>query len=233
MAQRRITRVLAPLAFMALLVLSACKDNPVTPAPASVEGVWQIVTVNGDASSQLDLFWTFTKTQGTYEQGFTGCASGFTYTLSGNKIILTVTADGCLGSPVGSKDTITYTVNGNTMTMNDHGDAFTLTKVSATNTALLGKWEAETIDGEPSSTGNRLFFEFTNTAARQTVSNGGSSCETLFHMARSGNMLHFTVTADDCGEVSVGDEDTGTYSITENKLTLVLADGTTIVCKRA
>jgi hypothetical protein len=234
MLHRRLTRALAPLAFMALALFSACKDNPVTPAsPASVEGVWQIVTVNGQESTPLDLYWTFSKTEGTYEQGFTGCISDFTYTLSGNKLILTVVTDGCLDALPGSKDTITYTVNGDKMTMNDHGDAFTLKKVPASSTALLGRWEAETVDGQGSSTGNRLFYDFTNTTVKQTVSGNGASCETMYHITRSGNAIHFTVTSDDCGEVNVGDEDQGTYTISGNKLTMVLTGGTTIVCKRA
>ena len=234
MIQRRLTRLLAPLACVALLALSACKDSPNAPqTPASVEGIWQIVTVNGQPSTNLDLFWTFTKTEGAYEQGFTSCLSNFTYALSGNKIILTVTGDGCLNSPVGSKDTITYTVNGDNMTMKDHDDSFTLKKLSATNTALLGSWEVETVDGKTSTTGVRLFYDFTNTMARQTVKNGSTTCQTLFHISRSGNAIGFTVLSDDCGEVSVGDEDQGTYSIANNKLTLVLQDGTTIVCKKA
>jgi hypothetical protein len=231
----------SPLSLFASLILgtallfSACsKSNPADPGTNSpVNGSWNITTFNGQDVSPYGLSWVFTNNQGTFT-GFNGCKSSFSYTTSGSKLFTTVVSDQCADDPVGSRDSATFSINGNTMTLTSAGAVMTLTKGTVTSLpSLVGTWNVSTIDGSPVPNGNTMTLTFDLAEMTQrVVFGGGGSCETAFDYTRTANKIEVEVVREDCGAVNVGDQDLLTYTISGNTLTVVFSDGTTLVASK-
>ncbi len=232
MVSNRFARCIAPLAFMALMFLSACKDDPVAPASTPVTGMWQLVSANGIDATLVDAIWNFSQSQVVLTQGYDDCTSHYTYTTSGSKLLITVVSDECNESSPGDKDTINYAISGETMTLTNSQGTLIMKKVSSAVQSLMGTWDVETVDGNGPSNGAQMTFTFTGVMMKQRVTNGTQGCGTDFVYTTNGTALSIRATDDTCGEIEVGATDTATYSIAGNKLTMTFSDGTRIVSKK-
>ena len=144
---RRFTGIIVALSAM---TLASCTDSdPVQPQSPSLVGTWQVVSIDGGNASLIGASWTFTENQSTYRQSLDGCESRFNYRLSGNKMISTVVADGCVGSPAGEVDTLGYSLSGSNLTIQIQGTTIVLEKRSTPrHSSLLGEWNVSTVDGQ-------------------------------------------------------------------------------------
>jgi|GEM_PF-4216371 len=232
MASKRFARYIAPLAFTALLFLSACKDDPVAPASTPMTGMWQLVSANGTDATMLDAIWNFTQNQVVLNQGYDDCTSRYTYTTSGSKLIITVVSDECNETSPGDKDTINYSITGETMTLTNSQGTLVMKKVSAAVQSLMGTWDVETVDGNGPTGGTQMTFTFGGVMMKHRVTNGTQGCGTDFVYTTNGSTMAIRATDDTCGEIEVGATDAITYSIAGNKLTMNFSDGTKIVSKK-
>jgi hypothetical protein len=221
-------------AFMVVL-LSACTDNnPTEPSGPSVDGTWNLIMVNGENASAADTWWTFNKGNASAWIGLTDCKSTFTYTTSGNRMITTVVQDDCGDEVKGSKDSLTYSIAGNQMTVKMDGDTYILKKSpNGIPPSILGTWSVTTVDGQGPPPGRSVKMRILSTQIVVTRTSDDQSCQAAFAYTRQGNALDLLVMNDECGDLEAGTTDSATWSLAGNTLTLVYAsDGTTIVARR-
>lgn len=236
MKNRTILSLIGMFSLALLLTVSACKESPTQPVSnsASIVGTWVVMSSNGqDVSAEQNSF-TFTQTQGTFK-GPEGCTSTYSYTTQGNKVVSTVISDGCSGDPVGTRDTMTYTIVGDQLTFTGNGFT-TVMKKGTPNPppSLTGSWTLKTVDGSTLPTGNSATLTFTNSTFSQTTIYGdGGSCTMTFDLTKTGTRLDIELMQNSCdNDLPIGATDVIMYTITGNTLTLTFSDNTVLVATR-
>jgi hypothetical protein len=223
------------LVLIALVATGCSKDNPVSPGGSTgnsaLLGTWLLNTQDGQDFSEYAGYYTFTSDKITVGSAVANCTTVMSYVVQGNKIITTVISDDCGDDPVGTKDTVSYTVSGNTLTVTMEDGVFVATK--GTLSPVAGLWLTQTIDGEPAPQGINQLLQFGHNTFKMTrYENGEEVCNTVFSYSVSGNKLPMTVTGAGCEGLAVGATDQPSYVVSNDILTLKFSDNTTIVAKR-
>lgn len=226
--------VLLLSAFM-MVFLAACKtETPVDPGAPALDGSWQVMTANGADMAARQFWWTFNKGQSTFWQGESDCSATISYTTSKDKIFTTTVKDECGDGQPGEKDTLSYTINGDQMTVKDGSDVMVLKRSpNGIPLTLVGKWNVQTVDGQGPQPGFTMTIQFTSTEMVVEKMNDQAACETIFTYEKDGsNKLNIATLSDECSGLEPGTTDVVTWTIANGKLTLVFGDGTTIVAKK-
>jgi hypothetical protein len=190
-----------------------------------------MMTQNGEDFSQYAGYYTFTNDRLTVGSAVANCTTVMSYTVQGNKIITTVISDACGEEAAGTKDTVTYTINGNQMTISSDDGTFTAER--GTVAPVAGLWLTESVNGEQVPEGISQMLQFGHKTFGITKYEGGEEvCKAVLNYSVSGNKLPMTTVQSGCDGLDVGSTDQPTFSINGDRLTLKFIDNTTLVAVR-
>jgi hypothetical protein len=220
---------LFPIALSVVLsiLMMACKDDPVSPTTdiTALKGTWIMETADGQSVIDDGTIWSFADGTSTFTDAKSGCRTTMTYTASGNKIVTTLTANSCGQDPVGTRDTLTWSVANGKLTLKDDESTFVLHKISG-NERVFGSWEVSSIDGQPLAEGAAMaLFLYGSRFEIVKIKPGEQPCMTSFDFANTGSALNVEVVGEECGDVEVGATDTFNWTVSGNTITLALAGG--------
>jgi hypothetical protein len=216
---------------LALTAIGCSKDGPVSPNTSQLQGTWLLMTKDGQDFSHLAGYYTISSDRVTIGSAVANCITVSSYKVEGNKIITTVITDACGEDPAGTKDTVTYTINGNQLTITSDDGVYVAER--GTPSPVAGLWLTESVDGQPVPEGIDQMLQFGHkTFGITKYENGEETCAAVLNYTVSGNKLPMTTVQSGCEGLEVGSTDQPTYSIAGNKLTLKFVDNTTLVAVR-
>ncbi|MBC8146239.1 MAG: hypothetical protein H7X80_11695, partial [bacterium] len=125
---------------------------------------------------------------------------------------------------VGDKDTATFTIAGNVLTISSGGVTSILRKGVPTPAYFTGTWILESIGGTAIPSNSHIELVITRSTLRM-IETGSTPCSIDFTYTRDDNDdFVFVVTGDNCGQLEPGEEMTGSASYSTTNLELVMND---------
>lgn len=227
------------LSLVLSILMMACKDSPTNPTnnsndPNALKGTWLLESIDGESFDQDGTIWMFGDGTASVSDAEIGCRQVMSYTVSGNKINGTLTANSCSDEPVGSTNTATWSISNGKLTTVSEGST-SIFRRPAGNDRALGSWSVKTIDGQaPAEGAGMIVYIYGQTFEIFKLKTGASEpCLTSFAMSNTGTRLNVQVVADECGDVEPGATDVFTWSVSGTTITLTLqSSGTVIVAER-
>jgi hypothetical protein len=228
---KRFSMASLAVVLLALVAVGCSKDGPVSPNTSQLQGTWLLMTKDGQDYSHLAGYYTITNDRVTIGSAVANCTTVSSYKVEGNKIITTLISDACGDDPVGTKDTVTYVINGNQLTVTSKDGSFVAER--GTLAPVAGLWLTESVDGEAVPEGIDQLLQFGHKTFTITKFEGGEeTCKAVLNYSVSGNKLPMTAVQSGCEGLEVGSTDQPAFSLNGNKLTLKFIDNTTLVAVR-
>ena len=215
------------------ILVTACKDDPVSPNEKNaLKGTWLVESVNGANAASLGATWKFDESTASYTQADEGCRTAMTYTTSGDKLFMTLTSNSCGDGEPGTRDTATWSIANGKLTVKQDGNTVVLRRPSGTD-RIVGTWQVTKINGAglPNGAGMWVVVNDTRLGLSQLRANQ-STCSTLFTYDISATVVELTVENETCGELQVGQSDTVRWVVDGDRLALTFSDNTKIEADR-